>query len=344
MANVYFTKNISPQSVSYLFDKAFPKLIDKGDITAVKVHFGEYGNKTHIGPQYAREIVKKIKETGAKPFVTDSNALYKGHRHNAVDHLENARLNGFTYEFLGAPVIIADGLHGHDSRDIDINKKHFKSAKIASAIAESNSIVFATHFKGHMLGGFGGSIKNIAMGCASRAGKQQQHSTVKPTVDSNKCIKCKACGKWCPENAISYQKGPAFIDQKKCVGCNECVLSCPTSAIAVRWDTPNKDFQERMAEYAIAATKDKRCAFFNFLLNITAHCDCMADAGKPIMEDVGIFASSDPVSIDAACLDYIIKLKGNNIFEKIHGFDNTHQLVYGESIGLGSRKYKLILI
>ncbi|MBU0757365.1 MAG: DUF362 domain-containing protein [Nanoarchaeota archaeon] len=347
MTDVYFFETKDKEDIlkkiPMLFDRAFKGLVKTGDFTAVKVHFGELGNKTHVDYRYAKEIVKKVKSCGAKTFVTDTNALYKGNRHNSVDHLENARAHGFTHENLDCPVIIADGLHGHSSCEVEINKKHFKTVKIGSEICEADSIIFSTHFKGHMAAGFGGSIKNICMGCASRAGKQQQHSSIKPEVEQEKCIKCRACGRYCPEDAITYEEGPALINQDKCVGCNECVAACPTGAIEVRWDSSRSDFQEKMAEYAYGGIFGKRVGFINFLFNITKDCDCFSDAGKPIIDCIGVLASTDPVAIDQACLDLVKKRTGkDNIFEELHGFDNTVQLRHGEEIGLGKREYKLI--
>ncbi|MBN2423001.1 DUF362 domain-containing protein [Candidatus Woesearchaeota archaeon] len=349
MSDVYFLETRNKDEILNelpdLFNRAFPKSIKADDFTAIKVHFGEYGHKTFLHPAFAKKIAEIVKQKKAKPFVTDSNALYKGMRYNSVDHLENAWLNGFTHEYLKAPVIIADGLHGHNFNEVEIDKKHFRKVKIASEIYSSDSVIFATHFKGHMLAGFGGSIKNIAMGCSSRAGKQQQHSSVKPRIAAEKCIICKECAKWCPENAINYEKGHAEIDYQKCVGCNECVASCPTGAIGVRWDTSAIEFQEKMAEYALGTIKNKRACFINFLINITPHCDCMNNPGKPIMEDIGVLAAKDPVAIDQASLDLVNnKLNKKNIFQEIHGFDNTVQLKYGEEINLGERKYKLIKI
>lgn len=360
MSEVYFAHVQTSNSLLYdlerLFDKAFPDIIKKGDLTAIKMHFGELGNTAFIKSIYVKTVVGKVKSIGANPFLTDSNTLYRHKRHNAVDHLQTAVHNGFTYATVGAPIIIADGLHGHSHKQIEINKKYFKTVKIGEAIAEADSIIALSHFKGHMSAGFGGCIKNLSMGCASRAGKQQQHSSTKPKINTTKCIKCRKCGEICPEEAIDYARGYAEIDYKKCVGCDECVTVCPTEAIAIRWDTSGKkEMQEKMVEYAYGAVKDKRAGFINFLLDITPDCDCFPKSDAPIVPNIGILASLDPVAIDQASLDLVNQQTGlvgsrlkhtgsKNKFKDIHGFTNTYQLEYAEQINLGSRKYKLIKI
>ncbi|MBD3203196.1 DUF362 domain-containing protein [Candidatus Woesearchaeota archaeon] len=349
MTEVYFLQRNSRKQLyrdfDLLYERAFSGLIDKDDITAVKVHFGEYGNKTYIKPVYIKKIVKKIKENKANPFVTDSNALYKGMRHNSLDHLENARLNGFTFETLDAPVIIADGMHGHNFHEVEINKNHFNKVKIAAEIYNSNSIIFASHFKGHMTAGFGGAIKNIAMGCASRAGKQQQHSSTKPEINKEICINCKNCNEWCPEDAIRYNQGFAVIDYEICVGCSECVAACKPGAIGIKFDSSNKDFQEKLAEYAFGAVLHKKTGFINFLIDITKHCDCFDNPGDPVIDDIGILAGIDPVAVDLASYDLVKKANSNtDIFEKMHGIDSTIQLNYAEDIGLGKKSYKIIKV
>ncbi len=341
MSDVYF---IPAEDIKKKFSQLASKVIVSrdGEFTAVKVHFGEQGNKTHVPPDFTRQVVSLIKEKGAKAFVTDTNALYKGMRHDSVDHLETASLHGFTHDLLGAPVIIADGLHGHNSGKVKIDKKHFKEVKIASEILAADSLMFLSHFKGHMSSGFGASIKNMAMGCASRAGKQQQHSGMKPEVDQEKCIACAKCQSHCPEDAISVQQY-AVINPQKCVGCNECQLECPTQAIAVRWDSEKTEFSEKMAEYAYGAVLGKKAGYINFLTNITPHCDCLGSEQKPFAKDIGVLASLDPVALDQACLDLLYKDEPG-AFEKLHNLDPTVQLRYAEEIGLGKREYKLIRI
>ncbi|MEA3559733.1 MAG: DUF362 domain-containing protein, partial [Candidatus Thermoplasmatota archaeon] len=176
--------------VRRLFDEAgFGDIISEKDLTAIKIHFGERGGDAFINPIYVRQIVEKIKEMGAKPFVTDTNTLYRGSRHNSVDHIENAIDHGFDYSVIRAPIIIADGINGKNAAWIGINKKHFEKVRIAGELFHSDSMIMMTHFKGHEMAGFGGSIKNLAMGGATAYGKMDQHS-VRPKVIKRKCVGC----------------------------------------------------------------------------------------------------------------------------------------------------------
>lgn len=334
----------------------------KNELTAIKLHFGEAGSDGFINPVFVRQIVDKVKEKGAKPFLTDTNTLYSGSRKNAVDHMETAILHGFDYAVVGAPIIIADGLLQENSVDVEINKKHFKTATIAGAIAEADNMIVLSHFKGHEMAGFGGAIKNLAMGCAPAKGKKDQHST-RPEVNENKCIGCGNCVKVCPEEAITMENKKSIIDKNKCIGCGECMTVCPTRAIRLNWDTEIKEFTEKMTEYAYAAIADKKdkVGYINFVINVTPDCDCVPWSDAPIVPDIGILASTDPIALDKACLDLVNKASGNtNSFFHEHAHDckcgddkfkfmrkDTHgdvQISYGEEIGLGNSEYELIEI
>jgi uncharacterized protein len=347
--------------VQHLFKAAgFEKLLSKDDITAVKIHFGERGSDGYINPVFVRQVVDKIKECGAKPFLTDTNTLYSGSRHNAVDHLITSVEHGFVYEVVGAPVIIADGVYGGNIANVEINKKHFKYTKIAGDIVASDSMIVMTHFKGHEMAGFGGSIKNLAMGCAPAVGKEEQHS-VRLKVNEAKCIGCKSCVNVCPKQSIKYEYNKSNIDKNKCIGCGECMTVCPARAIELDdWGTNLTDFTERLTEYAFGAINNKtnKVGFMNFLINITPDCDCATWSDAPIVPDIGILASTDPVAIDKASYDLVNAQIGfNNSYLKCnheHGDDkfkgmrkNTVgeiQISYGEEIGLGTSDYKLIEI
>ncbi len=297
-----------------------------------------------------------------KPFLTDSNGVYSGTRHNTVDHLETAILHGFAYAVVGAPVVIADGLFGENVRDVEIGLKHFSTAKIAGAIAKSDSMIALTHFKGHMMGGFGGAIKNLAMGCATAAGKREQHA-IRFKIDREKCEGCGNCVEACPQQALSLEEKKSIMAEEKCIGCGECATVCPAKAIAPVFGGEVLEFTERLAEYAWAAVKDKqgRAGYINFVLNVTPDCDCVPWTGVPIVPDIGILAAKDPVAIDQASLDLVNKAPatGNTLLDEggrqhigtVDKFQaiwknsrGEHQLSYGEAIGLGSRKYHLIEI
>jgi len=318
-----------------------PVDIQKDEFVAVKLHFGEPGIYTYIRPVFVSRIVDALKSTGGKIFLTDANTLYRGWRSNAVDHHNTAMRHGFCRPVIDAPVIIADGLHGHDYRQIPIQGKHFKTVKIASAVAEADKLIGIAHIKGHMATGFGGQLKNIGMGCGSRAGKQQMHSDLKPEVNTKKCRGCGRCVKNCLSQAIELYEGKARIDHSRCVGCGECVATCLFGGIKVQWDSPSQLVQEKIAEYALGVLAGKKYAFFNFIMDITPECDCFSWSGTKLGPDVGILASNDIVAIDQASADLIMKVHGRDSFREAHKIDWSAQLKHAESLGLGSRKYEL---
>lgn len=321
------------------------ELFSKRDLVAIKLHFGELGNDTFLNPVFVRQIVDLVKEAGGKPFLTDTNTLYLGSRKNGVDHLETALKHGFSYATVNAPIMIADGLMGENYKEIEINLKHFKKTYIAGAIDEADSMIVLSHFKGHGMAGFGGAIKNLAMGCTNPHGKKEQHSA-RPVADSTICIGCGDCVRVCPEDAITLIAGKAVIDVDKCVGCGECMLVCPTKAIVLNWSEELLEFTERMVEYAYSAVKDKKdkVIYFNFLLNITPLCDCVPWSDSSIVPDIGILASTDPVAIDKASLD-LINQGGADKFKSINKETlGEVQVNYGEEVGLGNKEYELIEI
>lgn len=362
MSNVYFSNFHGKKSrldmTSKLFDKAdFKSIIDPGDIVAIKVHFGEPGNTAFLSPIFARRVVEKIKEAGGKPFLTDANTLYVGRRSNAVDHLISAIENGFSYATVGAPVVIADGINGKDYVAVNIEGKHVKEAKIGSAVFHADAMIALTHFKGHELTGFGGTLKNIGMGLGSRSAKQVMHSDVLPRVNTDTCTSCGKCVKWCPTGAITVES-PTVIDHEVCIGCGECTVTCPSSAIGINWAGDPNVTQQKIVEYAWAVMKDKpgKVGFFNFIVNVSPDCDCWGWNDAPIVPDIGILASLDPIAIDQASADLVNKaqaLTGSRVskapddgdkFKAISGIDWRPQLAYGEALGLGVRDYNLIEI
>jgi uncharacterized Fe-S center protein len=334
--------------------------IKKNALVAVKLHFGEAGNTAYIRPVFFRQIVDKIKEAGGKPFLTDANTLYVGSRSNSIDHLTTAIQNGFTYAVVGAPLIIADGLRGGDEKAVAVNLKRFKEVYIASEIVRADAVVSVAHFKGHELSGFGGTIKNLGMGCASRKGKLAQHSSVSPSIKQKKCVGCGDCVSYCAQGAISLFEEKARIDPKKCVGCGECILVCPNQAIQIQWNQAIPVFLENMVEYTAGVLKGKEAAttFLNFITNVSPACDCYGHADAPIVPDIGIVASNDPVAIDQASADLVNQAQGraDSALAKNHtagkdkfrdiypNVDWEIQLDYGEKVGLGTRAYELVKI
>jgi uncharacterized Fe-S center protein len=344
--------------IQRLFDRAgFSDVVAPHDRTALKLHFGEQGNDGFISPVYVRQVADKVKACGALPFLTDTNTLYAGSRSNAVDHITTAILHGFDYAVTGAPVIIADGLFGRNVRKVRIDKKHFRTVTIAGDIALADSMIVLTHFKGHIVAGFGGAIKNLAMGCAPPVGKREQHNA-HPFVIAENCIGCGRCTQVCPKSAITVKKKKSIIDNNLCIGCFECMHTCPSRAIDIDWETEIPDFMERMVEYAHGAVKNKRgkAGYMNFLIHITPDCDCFPFSDAPIVPDIGILASLDPVAIDSASYDLVNRQegftdslleahhqKGADKFRGVHAqTDGERQLEYAEEIGMGTRNYHLI--
>lgn len=341
-----------------LFDHAgFDKIVSKDDLTAIKLHFGERGNDSYINPVLVRQIVDKVKARGAKPFLTDTNTLYSGSRHNAVDHIVTALEHGFDYTVTGAPIIISDGLMSDNIIEVPIGKKHFDSVKLARDIVSADSMMVLSHFKAHELTGFGGAIKNLAMGGAPAIGKKEQHAC-RMAVNRDSCIGCGTCVTVCPEKAIAIEEEHAVITIDGCIGCGECVTVCSERAIDIDWRTDIREMVERMTEYALGVSKmhERKIGYMNFLLNITPDCDCVPWSDTAIVPDIGFLASTDPIAIDQASFDLVNECSGNagsllehdleagaDKFKGLRSSTNASvQLSYGEELGLGSRQYDLI--
>jgi uncharacterized protein len=334
--------------------------IASGDLVAVKVHFGEKGNHTFVRPIFVRRVVDEIKGCGARPFLTDSSTLYPGERKEAVSALVCAIENGFAFSVVGAPLIMSDGLRGHTAFDVQVDGEILKTVSIGAEIVEADALVAVSHFKCHELTGFGGTLKNLGMGCASRTGKMQQHSTVAPKVAQKFCNGCTACLKSCAHAAISIIEGKAQIDPAACVGCSRCITACLQKAINVQWNESASLVMKKMAEYAKGAVagKEAKTLYLNFITQVSPACDCYGHADAPIVNDIGICASCDPVALDQACADLVNNARGNQDTALVSGhepggdkFRGVHpeidwevQLEHGEKIGLGTRKYQLVKI
>lgn len=319
--------------------------LGKDDFTAIKIHFGERGGDGYVSPKWVRPIAKAIRKAKAKPFITDTNTIYRGARSDAVSHLVVAAEHGFSQTKIGVPVVIADGLRGTSFEPIEVNGTHFKEVKIATEIANADSMIVVTHSKGHLLVGYGGALKNLGMGCGAKVGKYEMHAGTNPEVNAKACVKCGQCIVACPAEALSFVKEVITVDTERCVGCGQCVAACDYGCLNIPWSQPSMSVQERVAEYAFGAVKNKRIFCINFVNHITPNCDCMGTVEKPLMNDVGILASTDPVAIDQASLDLIAKKSGNDPLKKAHpDVDYTVQLAHAEKIGLGSRTYELVEI
>ena len=367
MSKVYFTDlRTKPgrsllDKLEILIKKAGIERIDFADkFTAVKIHFGEPGNLSYIRPNYAARLVRFLQEKKAKVFLTDANTLYLGRRSNAVDHLKSAEENGFNSIAVPCPVIIADGLKAIDFREIEIDCKYCKTAKIGSAVADADVIISMTHFKGHEQTGFGGTIKNIGMGSASAAGKLELHSSSQPVIASENCTSCGQCVKYCASKAIALnEKKKAAIDYQKCVGCGQCVAVCGFDAAQVVWDQSSDITNYKISEYTLAVLRDKPNFHVSFIMDVSPLCDCWGHNDAAIVPNIGIAASFDPVALDKACADMVTKsvanagtcldvkhhgdMRGEDKFTLLHpNTDWKAGLAYAEAIGLGSMDYELV--
>ena len=333
-------------------------IANERELLAVKMHFGERGNTSYIRPVFVRTVIDELKQTGCLPFLTDTNTLYVGSRSNTPDHIATAIRNGFSYASMGVPVVIADGLKGGNYESVPIKGKFFEEVKIASDIARADAMLVLTHVKGHELTGLGGALKNIGMGCGSRAGKMDMHADVRPRV-SDACIGCGKCTQWCQVRAIKVVGKKARIDHDICVGCAECIVVCPVSAIKINWKWDARFVQERMVEYAagVAKTKKRKMAYVSFIMDVSPQCDCYHFSDASIVPDVGILISRDPVAIDRASADLINRqegIKGTAVKKRKAGADKlrdvnpdvdwTVQIKYAEKLRLGTAKYKLIKV
>ncbi len=276
----------------------------KEKFAAIKIHFGEPGNLAYLRPNYSKVVADVVKSLGGKPFLTDCNTLYVGRRKHALEHMEAAYENGYSPFSTGCHVIIGDGLKGTDETIVPIDGELVKEAKIGTAIMDADVFISLSHFKGHESTGFGGALKNIGMGCGSRAGKMEQHSAGKPFVDLDMCKKCKACLKMCAHGAITFNEDKkAIINQDKCVGCGRCIGACSFDAIEADWSSTSDDLNKKIAEYSLAVLKDRPHFHISLVIDVSPYCDCHGENDAAVIPDVGMFASFDPVALDRACAD-----------------------------------------
>ncbi|MFP4364937.1 MAG: DUF362 domain-containing protein [Spirochaetia bacterium] len=321
------------KSLENKFEKIVDKLdlnsfIEKNEIVAVKLHVGERGNLGYTNHNFARVLVEKIKQAGGKPYLTDTNTLYSGGRHNGVDHAVTAIQHGFTYATTGAPFIPADGVRGLDYIEVEINQKNVKKAKLAAGVLKADKVIFLNHFKGHLEAGFGGAIKNMAMGVASVAGKLEQHCNAQPEVSPEKCVGCRQCYHACPANAIYMEGKKAHIDYEKCIGCGQCVAACNYEAMNPKWDSSHQEFMEKLCEYAYAVDHyfGDKALYVNFAMNITPDCDCWPHNDVPFVQDVGILGSKNPLALDRATLDLVNKSPKNPFSRYAEKIENNQNV------------------
>lgn len=368
-SKVYFTDFRTRVGVS--LTEKLQRLIKKAGITdidmdgkfvAIKMHFGELGNLSYLRPNYAKAVADVVKECGGKPFLTDCNTLYPGSRKNALEHLDCANINGFNTITTGCQIIIGDGLRGTDDITVPVrNGEYCKEAYIGRAVMDADIFISLTHFKGHESTGFGGAIKNIGMGCGSRAGKMHQHNSGKPIVHDDLCRGCRRCAKECGSDAITYENGKAVINQDICKGCGRCIGACAFDAIENQNWNANEILGRKMAEYSQAVCDGRPAFHISLVRDISPNCDCHGENDAPILPDVGIFASFDPVALDQACVDaclHATPMPNSQLSDNLadphwhHHHDNfldsnpnvrwKETLEHAEKIGLGTREYELI--
>ena len=373
-AKVYFTnfRTVAfgdglPTKLKKLIKKAGIEQIEMdGKFVAFKMHFGELGNISYLRPNYAKAVADVVKELGGKPFLTDCNTMYPGSRKNALEHLECAWENGFTPLSVGCPILIGDGLKGTDDIDVPVNGgEYVKNAKIGRAVMDADVFISLTHFKGHEMTGFGGAIKNIGMGCGSRAGKTEQHCSGKPHIEEPMCRGCRKCQKECANGGLIFDEASRkmHVDQEHCVGCGRCLGACNFDAIVFDSDDAVELLNYRMAEYAKAVVDGRPCFHISLVVDVSPNCDCHGENDAPILPNLGMFASFDPLALDQACADACLAadpMPGSQLSDHLADphFHNHHDhfknstpesewkscLEHAEKIGLGSRDYELIVM
>ncbi|HIR12469.1 MAG TPA: DUF362 domain-containing protein [Candidatus Choladousia intestinavium] len=372
--NVYFTDFHTepfgdglPAKLKKLLKKAGIGAIDmEQKFVAIKMHFGELGNVSFLRPNYARAVVEVVKELGGLPFLTDCNTLYPGSRKNALEHLYCAWENGFTPLTVGCPVLIGDGLKGTDDVRVPVKGgEYIKEAKIGRTIMDADVFISLTHFKGHEMTGFGGTMKNLGMGCGSRAGKKEQHSNGKPHIDPDKCRGCRRCQKECANQGLEFDREARkmTVNEENCVGCGRCLGACSFDAISFSNDAAISELNCRMAEYAKAVVDGRPNFHISLIVDVSPNCDCHGENDVPILPNIGMLASFDPVALDQACADACLAaspLPGSQLAKNMAApdFVDHHDhfvnsapesewescLAHAEKIGLGSRKYNLITV
>ncbi len=359
---VYFTtfrtslqENLQQKLMRLMLTAGMDQIDFENKYVAIKLHFGEPGNLAFLRPNYARTVVDLVKQLGGKPFLTDCNTLYPGGRKNALDHLESAYQNGFNPYNLGCHLLIADGLKGTDDIEVPVDGEYVKNAKIGRALMDADIVISLTHFKGHEMAGFGGAIKNIGMGGGSRAGKMEMHSAGKPIVYEDRCIGCGACAKACAHKAPILENRKMRIDHAKCVGCGRCIGACPVDAIDAANDESATVLNCKMAEYTKAILQDRPHFHISLVCDVSPVCDCYGVNDIPVIGDIGMFASFDPVALDLACADACNKMprsqevafeiEDTDLFHALHAVtDWRAQINHGVKIGLGTDAYELVQI
>lgn len=334
----------------------FQEMIPQGGSVAIKLHMGELGNIRYLRPVFVRKVVDLVRSAGGKPFLFDTVASYPGERDTKQKYLDTAARNGFVEPSVDAPIVITDD---EDKQEVipvrnRVDGCQLSEVKVPSLLLQSACILVLSHVKGHELTGFGGALKNLGMGCVATETKRAQHLVNMPEFNETTCDGCGICAERCPTGAISLVNGRPEKKVNKCISCGTCLLKCPSDG----WGWPPGS-KERLQVYlahaasAISSQYGGKTGFMNFIQDIVPYCDCAASSGRPVVQDVGIAFSLDPVAIDKASLDLIDRspaIPGStsatppDLLGKIHGTDSLVQLKTAEKLGLGTLKYKLVSI
>lgn len=316
-----------------------------GARAVVKLHFGEGPRSGQAPPALVRVLVDALRARGATAVLADTNTLYKGPRLRSETHRALALRHGYGPEATGAEVVVPDETRPEERLEVEFGGRHVRSAKLLRLFCEADLLVGLAHVKGHLAAGMGGAVKNIGMGCASREGKMAQHAALAPVVDAEACTACGACVEACPAGAVSMTDEKARVDGALCVGCAACVAACEHEAMNVNWESGGGTVSFKIAEYAGAVLRGLRwrAVFVNYALRITKECDCFDVENPVVCPDVGLFASTDPVALDRACLDAVLAAAGRDVFREAHPrCDPAAHVAHAAAVGAGRLAYERI--